>query len=82
MRGWVCPLQLLLALTSADILRHESSGTRDYMLPSQIRDSPNLVSQCHSQIHIATDGQSVCLSRCRAPLLIDSYCLVHLVRPL
>jgi hypothetical protein len=36
--------------------------------------------------HIATDGQSVCLSRCRAPLNIQSwlksYSLVHMGRPL
>jgi hypothetical protein len=44
-RGWVCRLELLLGLTSAVILKSESSGTHDHILPSQIRDSPNLVGQ-------------------------------------
>jgi hypothetical protein len=38
MRGWVCNLQLLLALASAFILGSESRGTRDHILLSQIRD--------------------------------------------
>jgi hypothetical protein len=41
-KGWVCPLQLLLGLASAIILRFESRGTHDQILLSQIRDSPNL----------------------------------------
>jgi hypothetical protein len=45
MRGWVCRLQLLLALPSAFILRSESCGTDDHVLLSQIRDSPNLEGQ-------------------------------------
>jgi hypothetical protein len=45
MRGWVCRLQLLLVLTSRVILRSESRGTRDHILLSQIRDSPNLEGQ-------------------------------------
>jgi hypothetical protein len=40
--GWVCRLQLLLVLASAVILRSESRRTRDHILLSQIRDSPNL----------------------------------------
>jgi hypothetical protein len=44
-RGWVCRLQLLLALSSAVILRFDSRGTRDYILLSQMRDSPNLEGQ-------------------------------------
>jgi hypothetical protein len=40
-RGWVCSLQLLLALASAVILRSESRGTHDHILLSQIRDSLN-----------------------------------------
>jgi hypothetical protein len=44
-RGWVCRLQLLLALASAVILRSESRGTHDHILLSQIRDSPNLQGQ-------------------------------------
>jgi hypothetical protein len=39
-RGWVCHLQLLLALASAVILGSESRGTRDDTLLSQIRDLP------------------------------------------
>jgi hypothetical protein len=41
-RGWVCRLQLLLALASTFILRSESRRTHDDILLSQIRDSPNL----------------------------------------
>jgi hypothetical protein len=44
-RGWVCSLQLLLVLASAVILRSASRGTHDYILLSQIRDSPNLEDQ-------------------------------------
>jgi hypothetical protein len=39
-RGRICRLQLLLALASAVIFGSESSGTRDHMLLSQIRDFP------------------------------------------
>jgi hypothetical protein len=42
MRRRVCPLQLLLALSSAVILRSELRRTHDHILLSQIRDSPNL----------------------------------------
>jgi hypothetical protein len=38
-RGWVCRLQLLLALASAVILRSESRRTYGHILLSQIRDS-------------------------------------------
>jgi hypothetical protein len=41
-RGWVCRLQLLLALASAVILGSESCGTRDHILISQIQVFPNL----------------------------------------
>jgi hypothetical protein len=44
-RGWVCRLQLLLALASTFILGSESHGTHDHILLSQIRDSPNLEGQ-------------------------------------
>jgi hypothetical protein len=40
-RGRVCRLQLLLALTSADIFGSDSHGTRDHNLLSQIRDFPS-----------------------------------------
>jgi hypothetical protein len=39
-RGWVCRLQLLLALASGVILSSESRGTHDHILLSQIRGSP------------------------------------------
>jgi hypothetical protein len=44
-RGWVCPLQLLLVLPSAVIIRFESRETRDHISLLQIRDSPNLEGQ-------------------------------------
>jgi hypothetical protein len=37
-RGWVCHLQLPLALASAFILGSQSRGTRDHILLSQIRE--------------------------------------------
>jgi hypothetical protein len=45
MRERVCCLQLLLVLARAVILGSESRGTRDHILLSQIRESPNLESQ-------------------------------------
>jgi hypothetical protein len=45
MRGLVSRLQLLLGLASAVTLWSESLGTRDHILLSQIRDSPNLEGQ-------------------------------------
>jgi hypothetical protein len=44
-RGWVCLLQLLLALASAVILRSESRGTHNHILLFQIRDFPSLEGQ-------------------------------------
>jgi hypothetical protein len=44
-RGWVCHLQLLIALTSAVILGSGSRGTHNHILLSQIRDSLNLEGQ-------------------------------------
>jgi hypothetical protein len=44
-RGWICHLQFLLGLASAVILRSEPRGTRDHILLSHIRDSPNLEGQ-------------------------------------
>jgi hypothetical protein len=41
-RGWVCRLQLLLALASSVILRSDSRGTHDHNLLSQIWHSRNL----------------------------------------
>jgi hypothetical protein len=44
--GWICRLQLLLALlVSAVILRSESHGTGDHILLSHNRDFPNLEGQ-------------------------------------
>jgi hypothetical protein len=43
--GSVCSLRLLLGLASAVILRSNSRGTRDHILLSRIRDSPNLEGQ-------------------------------------
>jgi hypothetical protein len=44
-RWWICSLQLLPVLASAVILISDSRGTRDHILLSQIRDSPNLEGQ-------------------------------------
>jgi hypothetical protein len=44
-RGWVCRLQVLLGLASWFILRSESHRTHDYILLSQIRDSPKTGAQ-------------------------------------
>jgi hypothetical protein len=44
-RERVCRLQLLLALANIVILGSESRRTRDHILPSQIRYSPNLEGQ-------------------------------------
>jgi hypothetical protein len=38
--GWVCLLQLLLALTSAITLGSQSRGTRDHILLPEIREFP------------------------------------------
>jgi hypothetical protein len=90
-RERVCQLQLLLVLASAGILESESRGTRDHILLSQIRDSPNLkgqvpvcISPRNKSSHIATDGQSISKSWCRAPdfITLDSYSLDFVGRPL
>jgi translation elongation factor EF-Tu-like GTPase len=47
-RGWVCHLQVLLALISSFILGSESRRTRDHVLLSQIRDVL-FVASCDSQ---------------------------------
>jgi hypothetical protein len=43
--GWVCILQLLLAVASAVIFGFESLGIYDHILLTQIRDSANLEGQ-------------------------------------
>jgi hypothetical protein len=45
MRGWVCSLQLLLALTSAAILMSEFHRIHDHILLPYIRDFHNLEGQ-------------------------------------
>jgi hypothetical protein len=47
-RGWICLLQLLLALASAVIHGSESLWTRDHILLSYIRDF-HIVASCDSQ---------------------------------
>jgi hypothetical protein len=44
-RGRICRLHLLLVLANGVILGSEARGTRDHILLSQIRDSPNLEGQ-------------------------------------
>jgi hypothetical protein len=44
-RGWVCSLQLLLAVGGAVILRSESRRTRDHILLSRYETPPNLKGQ-------------------------------------
>jgi hypothetical protein len=51
-KGWICHLQLLLALASAVILRSESRETDDHILHSQIRDIPNL--QGHVPVFVSS----------------------------
>jgi hypothetical protein len=69
-RGRFCRLQVLLTLASAVILGSEFRGTRDNILLSQIRYL------YQSQSYIATDGQSISKSWCRAPSgAHDSYSL-------
>jgi hypothetical protein len=45
MRERECRLQLMLGLASKFILGPESRGTRDHILLSQLRDTPNLDGQ-------------------------------------
>jgi hypothetical protein len=53
---------MLLSLASEVFLGSESLGTRDHILLSQ-----NSLVKVKSQNHIATDGQSISKSWCRAP---------------
>jgi hypothetical protein len=62
-RRWVCRLQLLLVLASAVILRSDSRGTRDHILLSQIRDSPNL----EDQVPVSPRDRVIRWSRHRVP---------------
>jgi hypothetical protein len=73
MRGWVCRLQLLLALASAVILRSESRGTHDHILLSQIRDSPHLEGQVPVFISPQEEGGLVIPTSTDSSLLVASY---------
>jgi hypothetical protein len=53
-RGWICRLQVLLVLASAVIIRSESRGTHNYILKSQIQDSPNMEGQAPDLSHPET----------------------------
>jgi hypothetical protein len=44
-RGWICRLQLLMALASAFIRESESQGAHDHIFLYHTRDSPNLEGQ-------------------------------------
>jgi hypothetical protein len=70
-RGWVCRLQLLLALASAIILKSESRGTRDYILLSQIRESPILEGQVPVFISLRTGWPSYTHRHWVAPIPND-----------
>jgi hypothetical protein len=65
-RGWVYRLQLLLALASVFFLRSKSRKTRDHILLSQIRDSPNL--ECQVLIFISPGNRLAQLN----PQVLDS----------
>jgi hypothetical protein len=71
-RGWVCRLQLLLALSSVVILGSESRETHDHILLYQTKDSPTLEGQV--PIFISTrDRVAQLYSRALGSLLISSY---------
>jgi hypothetical protein len=53
-RGWVCHLQLVLALASTVILKFESRGTHGHILLSQFRDSSNREGQVPVFISLRT----------------------------
>jgi hypothetical protein len=67
-RGWVCRLQLLLALASAVILRSESGGNHDHILLSQIRD-PQPESQAPVFISSQEQGGPVIHQALRSPYI-------------
>jgi hypothetical protein len=75
MRGRVCCLQLLLALTIAFIFGSESRGTRDHILLPQIRDfafnrlrTEVAKLSSRSQSYVTTDSQWASLSWSKAPI--------------
>jgi hypothetical protein len=72
MRGWVCCLQLLRALTSVVILRSKSCGTHDHILLPQIRDFPNM--ECQVPIFISPRNRVAWLySQALGSLSVASY---------
>jgi hypothetical protein len=71
-RGWVCSLQLLLALAGAVILRFKSCGTHDHILLSQILDSLNLEGQVPVCIQLS-DWVAQLYSQALGSLFVSSY---------
>jgi hypothetical protein len=71
-RGWVCTVQLLLVLASALILRSDSRGTRNHILLSQIRDSPNLEGQA-PRIYIPQEQGHPVIPQALGSLFVVSY---------
>jgi hypothetical protein len=82
--GWVCHLQLLLALASGFILGSESRGTYDHILLSQIQDFPfchllqltglrrrysTLPPPIHDLSHPGTKATAKLVARCAEGLL-------------
>jgi hypothetical protein len=65
----VCILQLLLALTSAVILRFESHRIEDHILLSHIRDFPNLEGQVPVFISLPGTGWPIYTARHWVPFL-------------
>jgi hypothetical protein len=63
-RGWACSLQLLLFITSTVILGSESRRTYDYILLSQIWDSPNLEGQVAVFIYLRNRNRNSHTSMC------------------
>jgi hypothetical protein len=76
-RGWVCRLELLLALASAVILRPESRGIYDHILVSQILDSPNLEGRL--SVSISPRNKVSVQRHCTYFLIRDGHWLRYLV---
>jgi hypothetical protein len=73
-----CPNYCLRFETSLFIASYDSQGHGGGIWPRLHMDIQYMAAEVsQSQGHIATDGQTVCLSWCRIYLLLfDSYCLV------
>jgi hypothetical protein len=75
-RERVCRLQLLLVLASAATLWSESRGTRDHILLSQIRDSPNL--ECHVPVFYSSRNRVAQLyPQALGSIFVASYNRLH-----